>query len=119
MLPGNQHLSTDDEFVEAISRGGSQGRLGREGIHAALYARYATSENEVGCYGLEAVSNADADQREKSLREIWAHSGRLERASVHRKGLMLFVIWNDGVSPECWESVNASVVKRLNASGNK
>lgn len=115
--PGNPHLSTDDEFVEAIARSSSQGRLDRDGIHAVLYARYTTDESELGIYGLEAESDTDAEEREKALREIWAYNGSLNRARVHRKGLVLVVIWHDGVSPECWESVNASAVKRLNASG--
>ncbi len=32
VLPSNPHLSTDAKFVEAISRCGSQGKLGRGGI---------------------------------------------------------------------------------------
>jgi hypothetical protein len=64
---------------------------------------------------LEAESEADADEREKALREIWAHNSRHGRSRVHRKGLVLLVIWHDDVSPECWESVNATVVEQLNA----
>ncbi len=113
--PGNPHLSSDDEFVDAVARSGSQGRLGRDGVRAALFARYSTGENELGFYGLEAESEADADERERALREIWAHNGRHGRSRVHRKGLVLLVVWHDDVSPECWESVNATVVEQLNA----
>ena len=115
VTPRNPHLSTDDGFVQAVARGGSQGRLGRDGIRTALFARYSTGENELGMYGLEAESEADADEREEALREIWAHNGRHGRSRVHRKGLVLLVVWHDDVSPECWESVNATVVKKLNA----
>ena len=117
LLPANPHLSIDDEFVASVARSSSQGRLDRDGIHAVLYARYTTDESEIGIYGLEAESDTDAEEREKTLREIWAYNGSLNRARVHRKGLVLVVIWHDGVSPECWESANSSVVKRLNASG--
>ncbi len=113
---GNPHLSKDDDFVLAVARGGSQGRLGRDGIRTALFARYSTDENELGFYGLEAASEADADEREKALRKIWAHNGRHGRSRVHRKGLVLLVVWHDDVSAECWESVNVSIVKQLNAT---
>lgn len=115
VLPGIPHLSTDDAFVMAIARGASQGMLDRKGVRSALYARYATAGNEVVIYGLEAISSADADQRENALREIWAFNASLDRAHVHRKDLVLVVIWHDGVSPECWASVKANVGERLNA----
>lgn len=114
--PGNPHLSTDPGFVEAISRSGSQGRLGSEGIRSVLYALYV-GENEIGFYGLEAASVADANQREDALRKIWVKNVSLNRVRIHREGLVLLVIWTDGVSPECWEAVNASVVERLAAPG--
>src|SRR5687767_14222023 len=114
LIPGNPHVSTDAAFVAVIARNGSQGRLGGEGIRSALYALYR-EKNELGFYGLEAVSAADADRWEEALRKIWAHNGRLNRARVHRKGLVLVVVWTDGVSPECWEAVNAKVVERLSA----
>lgn len=117
VLPENPYLSTDDEFVEAIARGGSQGGLGGEGIRSALYARYASGETDLGIYGLEAESSTDADQREKMLREIWAFGGNLGRAHVHRKGSVLVVIWHHGVSTECWQSVKATVEDRLHAPG--
>ena len=101
-------------FVAAIARNGSQGSLGREGIRSALYALYG-EKNELGFYGLEAVSAADADRWEEALRKIWAHNGRMGIAQVHRKGPVLVVVWTDGVSPECWEAVNARVVERLAA----
>ena len=110
--PENPHLSTDAGFVEAIARSGSQGRLGGDGIHSVLYALYV-GEKELGFYGFEAVSAADANQREDALREIWANNVRLNRAQVHREGLVLVVVWTDGVSPECWQAVNAGVAKRL------
>ena len=111
--PRNPQLSTDDKFVQAIARSSSQGRLGREGIRSALYARYAAGEKEIGIYGLEVKSGADADLREKALRAIWAYNGRRDLARVHRKGLVLVVVWHSGVSAECWEAVNASIVERL------
>jgi hypothetical protein len=114
LIPGNPHVSTNAAFIAAIARSGSQGSLGREGIRSALYALYR-EKRELGFYGLEAVSAADADRREDALRKIWAHNVRLGIAQVHRKGLVLVVVWTDGVSPECWEAVNASVVERLTA----
>ena len=113
MLPlGNPHLSNDDEFVETIARAGSQGRLGRQGIRSALYAVYV-EESELGFYGLEAASIAEANQRENALRKIWIKNVSLNRARIHREGLVLVVVWTDGVSPECWEAVNARVAERL------
>ena len=114
LIPGNPHVSTNAAFVAAIARNASHGRLGREGIRSALYALYR-EKNELGFYGLEAKSEADADQREKALRDVWANNGRLNLARVHRQGLVLVVVWTDGVSPECWEPVNAKVVERLSA----
>jgi len=114
LIPENPHVSTDAAFVAVIARNGSQGSLGREGIRSALYALYR-EKNELGFYGLEAKSEADADQREKGLRDVWANNGRLNLARVHRQGLVLVVVWTDGVSPECWEAVNAKVVERLSA----
>ena len=116
--PGNPHLSADAGFVEAIARNASQGRLGREGIRSVLYALYV-AERELGFYGLEAESVADANQREDALREVWANNARMDRACVYRAGLVLLVVWHDGVSPECWSSVNARVLERLNASGSR
>ena len=112
VLRGNPHYSSDTEFVKAIAKSGSQGKLGGDGIHSALYALYF-GENDLGLYGLEAASVADADLLEDALREIWAYNVRLDRARVHRGGLVLVVVWTDGVSPECWEAVNEGIVKRL------
>jgi hypothetical protein len=109
----NPQLSTDKQFVQAIARSSSQGSLGGEGIRSALYARYAAGEREVGVYGLEADSDAGANQGENALREIWAHNERLDLARVHRKGLVLVVVWHSGVPSECWEAVNARLVERL------
>jgi hypothetical protein len=114
LIPGNPHVSTNAAFVEAIARSGSQGRLGGEGIRTALYPLYR-EKSELGFYGLEAVSAADADRREEALRDIWSHNVHLNLAQVHRKGLVLVVVWTDGVSPECWEAVNARVVEHLTA----
>jgi hypothetical protein len=116
--PGNPHLSTDAAFVEVIARNASQGRLGSEGIRSVLYALYV-GEKELGFYGLEAESVADANQREDALREVWANNASFDRARVYRAGLVLLVVWHDGVSPECWSSVNARVAERLNTSGSR
>jgi hypothetical protein len=112
VLRDNPQLSTDSEFVEAVARGGSQGQLGGEGIRAALYALYR-GEGEVGFYGLEAASTADANRLEGLLRGIWAKNASLNRARVHRGGDVLVVVWTDGVSTSCWEAVNAVVAERL------
>ena len=114
LIPGNPHVSTNAAFVAAIARNGSHGRLGREGIRSALYALYL-GKKELGFYGLEAESAADANRLEDTIRKVWSHNERLGLAQVHRKGLVLVVVWTDGVSPECWEAVNARVVERLTA----
>jgi uncharacterized protein (TIGR03067 family) len=114
LIPGNPHVSTDAAFVAAIARNASQGNLGREGIRSALYAVYR-EKNELGFYGLEAVSAAEADRWEEAMRKIAAHNVRAGIAQVHRKGLVLVWVWTDGVSPECWKAVNAKVVERLAA----
>ncbi len=112
LIPANPHVSTDAAFVAAIARNASQGNLGREGIGSALYAVYR-EKNELGFYGLEAVSAAEADRWEEAMRKIAAHNVRAGIAQVHRKGLVLVWVWTDGVSPECWKAVNAKVVERL------
>jgi len=109
---GNPHLASDPAFVEVIARNGSQGQLGGEGVRSVLYAVYV-AESELGFYGLEVASEAEANQREIALRDIWAYNVRLDRARVHREGLVLVVVWTDGVSPQCWEAVNRSVAERL------
>jgi hypothetical protein len=115
VLRDNPYLSTDAEFVATLTRYASQGRLaGGEGVTAALYALYL-GESEVGLYGLEAASPADADRLEGVLRGIWAHNEGLGLARVHREGKVLVVVWHRGVSPSCWEAVNAGVVERLTA----
>jgi len=104
------------EFVETVSRGASQGRLDGEGIRAALYAHYlGPDEIDLGLYGLEAETTADADRREAAVRAIWAYNEKLDRARVHRSGTSLVVLWHAGVSPACWEAVNARVAERLAA----
>jgi uncharacterized protein (TIGR03067 family) len=115
LIPENPHVSTNAAFVTVIARNGSQGSLGREGIRSALYALYR-EKNELGFYGLEAVSAADADRWEEALRKIWSVMGSIGRAQVHRKGLVLVVVWTDGVSPECWKAVNAKVIERLSGA---
>ena len=112
VLRDNPQLSTDTEFVEAVVRGGSQGQLGGEGIRAALYAVYR-GQSDVGIYGLEAESAADANRLEGLLRGIWAMNASLDRARVHRGGEVLVVMWNAPATPSCWEAVNAAVVERL------
>ncbi len=114
LIPENPHVSTDAAFVAVIARNGSQGSLGREGIRSALYALYR-EKNELGFYGLEAESAPEADRWEEALRKISAHNVRAGIAQVHRKGLLFVVVWTDGVSPECWKAVNASIVERLSA----
>jgi len=114
LIPENPHVSTDAAFVAVIARNGSQGSLGREGIRSALYALYL-GKKELGFYGLEAESAADANRLEDTIRKVWLNNERMGRAQVHRKGLVLVVVWTDGVSPECWEAVNARVVERLTA----
>ena len=117
VLRDNPYLSTDSEFVDVIARYASQGRLsGGEGVRAALYALYlGEGEGQVGLYGLEAVSPADADRLEGVLREMNGFNVRLGLARVHREGNVLVVAWQRGVSPSCWEAVNAGVVERLTA----
>ena len=112
VLRDNPYLSTDAEFVEAIAHSASQGQIGGEGIRAALFAVYV-GESDLGLYGLEAASVADANRLEGVLRGIWAHNVRLGRARVHREGTVLVVTWHDGVSSSCWEAANARVVERL------
>ena len=112
--PGNPHVSTNADFVTAIARGASQGSLGSEGIRSVLYALYR-EKNDLGFYGLEAVSAADADRWEEALRKRWSAMGSIGHAQIHREGLVMVVVWNDGVSPECWKAVNARVVERLTA----
>jgi hypothetical protein len=116
VIRDNPYLSTDVEFVDAIAHSASQGRLGGDGVRAALYALYL-GESELGLYGLEGASIADTDRLEGALRRIWAHNERLGRARVHREGLILVVVWNDGMSPSSWDAVNGRVVKLLTAPG--
>ena len=117
----NPCISMDKQFVEATARGGSQGRLDGVGMRAALYARYSDGKSDIGFYGLEAESEAIADQREKLLREIWAHNESLDRTRVYRNGQILCVVWlwTDGELPECWQAVKAKVAERLNVSEDK
>jgi hypothetical protein len=76
VIRDNPYLSTDVEFVDAIAHSASQGRLGGDGVRAALYALYL-GESELGLYGLEGASIADTDRLEGALRRIWAHNERL------------------------------------------
>jgi len=117
VLRDNPYFSTDSEFVDVLARYASQGRLGGgEGVRAALYALYLGERGgQVGLYGLEAVSSADADRLEGVLRAMNAFNVRRGLARVHREGNVLVVAWQRGVSPSCWEAVNARVVERLTA----
>ena len=108
----NPQHSTGAEFIEAIARSGTQGKFSGEGIRSALYALYL-GDNELGFYGLEAVSEADANRWEGILHSTWSHNKRLGRARVHRRGLVLVVVWMDGESPEVWKAVNSVVGNRL------
>ena len=110
----NPQLSTDAEFIEAIAHSATQGGLGKEGIRAALYARYL-GERGLGIYGLEAASAAHADRIEGALRSAWTYAARTDQARVHRGGEILVVVWADVGSPACWEAVNAVVAERLAA----
>jgi hypothetical protein len=112
VLRDNPQLSTEPEFVEVVARGGSQGQLGGEGIRAAFYAVYR-GRSEVGRYGLEASSTANANRLEGLLREIWTTNASLDRARIHRGGEILVVVWNHPVSPSCWKAVNTVVAERL------
>ena len=119
VLPNNPYVSTDTQFIEATARGGSQGRLDGEGMKAALYARYATEKTRIGVYGLEAESEAVANQREDELRDIWAFGASLNRAQVHREDRVLLVVWlwTDEEIPEAWAAVNESLEEMLNKGG--
>ena len=112
VLRENPQHSSDADFVRAIARSGSQGNLNSDGVRSALYALYR-GEKDVGFYGLEAATVEDADRLEPMLRKIWSHNESLSRARVHRRGLVLLVVWNDGLLPEVWKAVNDTVVQRL------
>lgn len=112
VLESNPQLSDHHEFIHAVGGGSSQGSRDGRGVRRALYAIYR-AEKDLGFYGLEAASEADADRLEKALRETWAHNAKIDRARVHRGNLALLVIWHDGVSEDCWEAVNAVVAERL------
>lgn len=112
VLQHNPQYSTDPEFVNAVVRSGSQGNLTASGIRSALYALY-DAQNNLGLYGLEAESAADADRIEQALRSIWADNVSLERARVYREDRLLVVVWTDGVATEVWDAVNTTVAERL------
>lgn len=114
VLRDNPYLSTDAEFVDVLARIASQDRADGEGVRAALYALYL-GETQLGIYGLEAASTADADRLEGVLRGIWAHNEGLGRTRVYREGKVLVVVWHDGVSSSCWEAATARVGERLTA----
>lgn len=111
-MPSNPYVSTDAEFVRAIAGASSQGRLRENGIRAVLYSLYI-DEKELGFYGLEAMTLQDANQREAQLREVWSVNASFNRARVHREGVVVLVIWTDGVSEDCWKAVNETVSDRL------
>ena len=114
VVRANPYHSADTDLVKSIARSASQGRLGPDGIRSALYALYV-DEKELGFYGLEAESWAHADRWEDALRKIWSHNFSIDRARVHRAGLVLLVVWTDGSPAETWEAVNARVAERLNS----
>ena len=105
-LQRNPSISLEPDFVRAVAGSSSQGRLQPDGIHAALYGFYKEGKVDLGIYGLEAKSPAAADKREKEIRKIWAYNAKVDRVRIHRNGLVLVVVWHDGVSDECWECVN-------------
>jgi hypothetical protein len=112
VIQNNPQHSTDTDFIAAIARSGSQGNLDGKGVRSALYALYL-GDKELGFYGLEAATAVDANRLEDAMRKIWAHNAKIDRARVHRQGLVLVVVWTDGVSPEVWEAVNAAVSDRM------
>lgn len=114
VLRSNPQQSTDAAFVKAIASSGSQGKLGTQGIRSALYALYR-GDRDLGLYGLEAETEADAERMEEALRKIWAHNVSIERARIHRGGLAVVVVWTDGVPAEIWKEANSVVRERLAA----
>lgn len=112
VLMSNPQLSSDSGFVDMISRIGSQDRMRGQGVRTALYALYK-ADVQLGLYGFEAATQADADRIEGVLRDIWSHNESLDRTRVHRAGRVFAVVWHDGVSPECWQAANARVLERL------
>lgn len=112
LVPQNPYISTGFSFVQAIARSGSQGRLDGTGIESALFALYV-HEKELGFYGFEVKTIADADRLEAELREIWKHNISINRAKIYRKHKVLLVIWSDGVPVAVWESVNAKLKARI------
>ena len=119
-LADNPQLSTDAWFVEDIARRASQGGpLDGQGVRAALLAVYLGEEQQLGIYGLEAASPADADRIEGIARDIWAHNARLGLARVHRGGEVVVVVWAAArESPSYWDAANAVVARRVGASGS-
>gem|GEM_PF-4266669 len=116
VLPTNPYISTDGEFVEAVAGSTSMGRRRtRDGFRSALYACYGNKKGIVLLRGLEAESAIDADWRETALRKIWDHNVKVNRAMVHRKGLLLVVVWHEGLSLEHWNAVNRNVTARLSS----
>lgn len=111
----NPCYSTNVDVVESVTRFQTQGQHGGEGNRAVLYALYHQGEHELGLYGLEALTPADADRFEGILRGIWAHNESIGIARVHRSGRVLVVVWHDGVSAACWQTANSVVSRRLTA----
>ena len=112
-FPPNPKVSKEPEFVEGVARGSSQGRLNRDGMRTALYARYVVDGLDIGIYALEARTGADADRREKQMREIWQVNAGVDRAMVARGGRVLVVAWHDAVPQECWDSAKTVLRERL------
>ena len=114
-LKTNPQHATDQAFVEAIARYGSQGRLDGDGMRGALFAQYTDGSSEIGFYGLAADNESVAAQREQDLRKIWAHNHGLDRTHIHRQGAVLLVVWIRTADdlPEAWHSVKAWAAQRL------
>lgn len=113
-LAENPFISTDEEFVEVVSRSSSMGRIPRAGIQTALYAAYEAGEAVLLFRGLEAISALDADWREAALRKIWAHNMKFGRVQIHRQGLLVLVVWHKGLPEDCWKAVNAKLSMQMN-----
>lgn len=105
-------LATDAAVIESIARHATQGNFGADGVRTALFALYEGAA-EVGFYALEAATDPDADRLEDELYGIWEKNMSLGRAQVHRKGRVFVIVWQDGVSPDCWQEVNDALNRRL------
>ena len=108
----NPEFGREDAFVTSVGRRASQGRQNGEGVDAALYALYR-EQADVVLYGLEAADDSVAERLEAQLHEIWDYGVGLGRVRLYRSGRVLLVLWHGGVSPACWESLDAELRARL------